>query len=158
MQVRSVTETDIPIWQALSFEYDGYVKESAADLSQWYGGDDHSPAFGVYMRAKIAQKEAFIIVDCGGICQGIIAFSKRNNRISFFAVSHHADFAATAGALFDCAFAHLDISKDIGINEIISASEWMGHHEEFFLGRGFMFQGNSTENGVPVKTFVKLST
>ena len=158
MQVRIVTEADIQTWRALSSEYDCYAKESVADLSQWYGGGEHSPSFASYMQAKIAQREAFMAVDCAGNCLGIIAFSKKNNRISFFAVSHSADFNVAANALFDCAFEYLDNSQAVCINEIISSSEWIGFHEKFYLDTGFVFCCDSVENGVPVKTFAKLST
>ena len=155
MQIRLITKVDIPQWRALSSEYDCYVKESVPDLSEWYGGNDYSPAFISYMHAKIAQQEAFMAVDRDDTCLGIIAFSKKNNRITFFAVSHHADFNVVANALFDCTFAHLDISKAIYINEIISSSDWMGLHKKLYLDLGFAFYWDSIENGVPVKTFEK---
>jgi len=155
MQIRIITEADIPQWQALSLEYDRYVEESVPDLSEWYGGNDYSPAFTFYMKAKITQQEAFMAVDCNDSCLGVIAFSKKNNRITFFAVSHHADFNIAANALFDCAFTHLNTSEVIYINEIISSSEWIKLHRQLYFKLGFMFYCNSIENGVPVKTLAK---
>lgn len=155
MKIRAVTEADIPSWQALSTEYDPYVKESVPDLLEWYDGNDNSPAFTFYMQAKIVQKEAFMAVDGNDKCLGIIAISQKNNRITFFAISHQSDFSVTANALFEYAFAILDNSKAIYINEIISSSDWMGLHKKLYIELGFVFFCDSIENGVPVKTFEK---
>jgi len=146
----------MPRWQALSAEYDCYVKESVTDLTEWYGGDDHSPAFTAYMQAKIRQQEAFMAVDCEGVCLGIIAFSKMHNRITFFVVSHRADFHVAARALFDHAFARLDASKPIYMNEIVSESEWMKMHGTLYNVLGFVYFEDAMENGVPVRTLVKM--
>ena len=155
MTIRTVTEADIPSWQALSSENDQYVKESVPDLSEWYDGNDNSPAFTFYMQAKIAQKEAFMVVDCNDKCLGIIAISKKSNRITFFAVSHRSDFSVTADALFKYAFSLLDNSKAIYINEIMSSSVWIELHKKLYLDLGFVFSCDSVENGVPVKTYKK---
>ena len=156
MQIRTVTDSDIPQWLELSAEYDPYVKESVSDLSEWYGGNETSPAYDFYMRSKISQREAFMAVDNADNCLGIIAFSKKNNRITFFAVSHCADFPVVADALFCRAFGLLDISKPVFISEIISAADWMRLHHEFYRNLGFAFYSDTIENGVPVKTLVKL--
>ena len=155
MRIRPVTEADIPNWQALSTEYDSYVKESVSDLSEWYDGNESSPAFTSYMKAKITQQEAFIAIDCDDICLGIIALSKKNNRITFFAINHRSDFFVVANAIFEYAFSLLDNSKAIYINEIISSSEWMGFHMKLYHDLGFMFFCDTIENGVPVKTLKK---
>jgi len=155
MKTRIVTEVDIPKWQALSAEYDHYIKESVPDLSEWYGGNDDSPEFNSYMQAKIAQQEAFMAVDCNDFCLGVIAFSKKSNRITFFAVSHNADFFIAANALFYCAFDFLNCSNSIYINEIISTSEWMEFHKKLYHQLDFVFLCDAFENGVPVRTLVK---
>jgi hypothetical protein len=156
MQIRSVTESDIPRWSALSAEYDSYVKESVSDLSEWYGGNETSPAFDFYMRSKIRQHEAFMAVDSDDKLLGIIAFSRKNNRITFFAVCHSADFAAVGNALFHRTIELLDMSKPVFINEIISSADWMRMHRELYRDYGFAFYSDSIENGVPVETLVKM--
>ena len=96
MQIRIVTEADIPLWQALSSEYDDYVRELVGDLTKWYKGndkDDNSIAFDAYMKSKVISQEAFIATNNSEDCLGIIAFSKQNNRITFFGVSKFADFS-----------------------------------------------------------------
>ena len=156
MQIRIVNDSDIPRWLVLSAEYDRYVKESVSDLSEWYGGNEAAPAFDFYMRSKVLQREAFMAVDRADNCLGIIALSKKNNRITFFGVSHGTDFPVVANALFCSAFELLDASKPIYINEIISASDWMRLHHELYSKLGFAFYSDIIENGVPVKTLAKM--
>lgn len=158
MKIRFVTEADIPQWQRLSSEYDRYVYESVKNLKEWYDGNDDSPAFTSYMQSKIQKQEALMAVASDDVCLGVVAFSKNSNRITFFAVSHHADFSVVGNALFTYTFAILDNSRDIYINAIISTSEWMGYHEKLYIDCGFLFHCDSIENGVPVKTFIKPST
>ena len=114
-----------------------------------------SPAFDDYMDAKIRQGEAYMVADGGGLCLGIIAFSKKNNRITFFAVSHRAEFSVAAQALLQHALDELDPSKPVYINEIVSTSEWMDLHATLYRGFGFVFSCDTIESGVPVKTLVK---
>ncbi|MCL2704573.1 MAG: hypothetical protein FWE91_13395 [Defluviitaleaceae bacterium] len=68
MRIRAVTSADIPKWKALSEEYDCYILELVPDLTQWYGGNDNSPPYDVYMAAKIEKGEAFIAVDRDDKC------------------------------------------------------------------------------------------
>lgn len=156
MEIRFVTERDMPLWMALSAEYDGYVSAAGADLSRWYAGEEGSPAFMGYMRAKIAQREAVMAAGGGDGCLGVVAFSRRNNRITFFAVSHGADFFGVAGALLDFALDALDQARDIYINEIVGAAQWLGLHRRLYRARGFVFYCDAMENGVPVRTLVRL--
>ena len=88
MKIRLVNHNDIPKWWALSREYDCYVKEIVSDLTEWYDGNDTSPAFDAYIQSKIKKSEAFIAVDALDNCLGIIAVSVNNNRITFFGISH----------------------------------------------------------------------
>jgi len=155
MKIRIVTDVDIPQWLKLSSEHDCYVYESVQDLSEWYDGNENSISFSSYMKSKILQQEAFMSVDRNDVCLGIISFSKKSNNITFFGISRQADFRVTANALFQCAFEFLDTSRPIFINEIISTSEWMNLYYNLYHELGFVFFGNSTENGVPVRTLVK---
>ena len=154
MQIRQMTDADIPKWRALSAEYDRYVQESTPDLSEWYQGNRDSPAFDVYMRAKIHQKEAFMTEN--EACLGAIAFSITNNRITFFAVAHTADFQSVAKALMYCALEQLNGALPIQINCIISTSAWIRQQHALYADFGFNLCGQVIENGVCVNAYVKL--
>ena len=155
MNIRLVNNSDIPQWMALSREYDCYVRELVADLTEWYDGNETSPAFGDYMDSKIVKQEALMAVDTSNGCLGIIAISIKNNRITFFAVSHKSDFQSVGSALIKTALEKLDGSKPISINEIINTSPQIQKFRDLFLDFGFAYSCDSIENGVPVETFVK---
>jgi len=54
------------------------------------------------MNTKIAKKEAIMAIDSIGTnCLGIIAFSRTYNRITFFGVSHKANFNSVSKLLID---------------------------------------------------------
>jgi len=155
MSIRLVNHSDIPKWLLLSQEYDCYVKELVQDLSEWYDGNDTSPAFGDYIKAKIAQQEAFMAVDTLNNCLGIIAISKKNNRVTFFAVSHNTDFYSVGKELLQYALDILDDSNPIFINEIASSSPHTQKHGKLYTSLGFECSFEALENGVPVKTYIK---
>jgi inorganic pyrophosphatase len=156
MKIRIVKNIDIPKWVALSHEYDCYVLELVPDLSEWYDGNDTSISYGDYMDAKIAKQEAYMVVDTADSCLGTIAISKKYNRITFFAVSHIADFQTTGHELLKHALNNLDDSKPVSINQITSTSPHIQKHRDLFQEFGFTYSCDSVENGVPVNTFIKL--
>ncbi len=91
--LKVIESNDIPQWLKLSSEFDLYIKELIGSLSQWYDGNENDIAFSEYMNSKIAKKEAIMAIDrANSACLGIIAFSGNNNSITFFGVSHKADF------------------------------------------------------------------
>jgi hypothetical protein len=49
----------------------------------------------------------------------------------------------------------LDKNKSININLMNSKSEWINRYKEIIMKNGFVFYGNTVENGVPVNTFIK---
>ena len=155
LTIRVVTTADIPKWLELSKEYDSYVKELVQDLTEWYDGNDTSPAFDVYMEAKINKREAFMAVDGFDDCLGIIAISRNKNRISFFGVSHKLDFREVGNNLIQYALDMLDDSKLISFNEISSNAHQIQKLREMYIENGFEYLCDSTENGVPVNTYVK---
>jgi hypothetical protein len=155
MKIRQVTEKDIPKWMQLSTEHDRYVKELVSDLALWYEGNENLPSFKNYMESKISKKEAFIAVDELDICLGIIAISHKNNNITFFAVSHRANIEIVGNKLLHYAFALLDETKSIHINEIQSTSDWIKKYQEVFISNGFVIKEKSFEHGVPVTVFEK---
>jgi RimJ/RimL family protein N-acetyltransferase len=155
VKTRLVDNTDIPKWMALSQEYDCYVRELVTDLTEWYDGNETSIAFGDYMDSKINKQEAFMAVDATDGCLGIIAVSKSNNRITFFAVSHKADFQTAGNELLKYALKSIDNSKPISINQITSTSPHIQKHRDLYNDFGFIYSCDSVENGVPVNTFIK---
>lgn len=155
MQIRDVTAEDIPAWKALSREYDGYVGALVGTLQTWYEGEGDSVAFSAYMAGKIAKREAAIAVDVSGRCLGIVAFSRHNNRITFFGVSHAAAFFNVGEALVTHACKQLDASRNIAIHSIASQAPWIERHRRLLTGLGFTHCENALENGVPVHVFLK---
>ena len=111
MLIRWATTQDIPMWEALSREYDQYVSEIATNFNKWYQG------FGDYMNRKISQHEAVVAIDrMSGNCNGAIAFSRSHNRITFFAISPKANHNETAERLLTVALRQLNTNNDISAN------------------------------------------
>ena len=90
---------DIPKWECLSLEHDKYVKELVSDITEWYEGNENSMSFKIYMESKIKQKEAFMAVDYNGNCLSIIAFSYKNNNITFFGISNNSRYAKAKNSI-----------------------------------------------------------
>ena len=157
MEIRIITKMDIHKWIKLSSEFDKYVKELVSDLTEWYNGNEHSPSFEVYMESKINQEEAFMAVDNNDNCLGIIAFSRKRNYITFFAISENMDVKNIGNKLFSYVFTLMDKKKPIYINEINSKSDRIKQYIELFMENGFIQEGHSLENGVPVYIFIKNS-
>ena len=155
MLIRLVDHSDIPKWLSLSNEYYCYVKELTHDLSEWYDGNDTSPTFDDYMQAKIEQQEAFMAVDDLDNCLGIIAISKKNNRVTFFGVSHSTDFQAVGHELLRYALCILDNSAPVYINEIANPSPHIQKHGKLYTSIGIEYSCESIENGVPVNTYIR---
>ena len=153
MKIKIISEADIQEWILLSKEYDGYVQEIASDLTEWYDGNDTSLSFDNYMKAKINKSEAFMAIDDNGCC-GIIAISKTNNRITFFAISHKHDFNLVGEFILNYAIMQLNINRGITINVIKSNVAQI--QKEHLLLKKFNFQlsHDDFENGVPVNSFI----
>src|SRR5665647_727170 len=113
---KPITVEDIPTWIALSNEYDDYVRELVPDLTQWYEGNEFDIAFVDYMKAKIQQHEAIMAIEKEAKnCLGIVAFSRKNNRITFFGISHNVDFYLVGDMLMTCALNQLNDRFEITI-------------------------------------------
>lgn len=154
-KLRTVEMSDISVWVQLSQEYDIYVKELVGDLTQWYDGNETDRSFDDYMKAKIQKKEA-IMATQNGICQGIIAFSRTHNRITFFAIAHNADFESVSKLLIDYTFTQLDTEKKISVNVIKSNAQIIQKELKIFSDYGFTFSSEELENGVPVNTLCRI--
>ena len=155
MNIRIVNNLDIPKWWALSHEYDCYVQELVPDLTEWYDGNDTAPAFDEYMERRINRQEAFIVVDAHDNCLGIAAISRVNNNITFFGVTHKADFQTVGKTLLSYTLENLNNSKAVSVNEINNTSSHIKNHIELFESNGFNYSHDSLEHGVPVNTFVR---
>ncbi len=156
MEIREVTLADIPKWISLSKEYDKYVLELVPDLTEWYEGGATSLAFDDYMKAKIVQREAFLIEDERENLfshdkkrVGIIAISKKNNRITFFGISHHSDFNKEGVLLVNHALSLLDVNSDISTNILKSKAERIQEEYNFFVVSGFSYSYDDQEKRGP---------
>jgi|LSQX01.1.fsa_nt_gb hypothetical protein len=149
--IKPVISDDIPIWIALSHQYDAYASELVPDLSVWYEGDENSMAFTDYMIAKIKKNEVFMAIDeQSDICLGITAFSKTNNRITFFAVSHEVEFNNVGNMLIKHVLSRLDSTREVTVNILKSNAPHIIKEKELFGSFGFSIIGSQLENGVPV--------
>ena len=83
-------------------------------------------------------------------CCGIIAISKTNNRITFFAVSHKCQFIEAGDSLIRHALCELNVNKCIEKNIIKSDAEQIRKEYDLFEKYGFRYSFDSFENGVPV--------
>ncbi len=152
--IRAVAAKDMPQWLSLSREYDRYVEALQPGLVKWYEGGEDSPSFESYMNAKIRQGEAYMAVDGEEKCLGIIAFSTRNNRISFFAVSHAERFDDVGARLLEKALKLLRADSPIRITVV---KTYLGHLEkqrDIIKRYCFKYERDDLENGIPVEVFV----
>ena len=150
MLIRWANKQDIPMWEALSKEYDKHISEISADFNKWYHG------FIDYMNRKIEQYEAVIAVDrMSGNCNGIIAFSRSNNRITFFAVSSKANHAKTAEKLLCVALRQLNPNNDITINLLESNHKPLITDRLFFDNNGFEFVKSVNIDGCPMSEMTR---
>lgn len=154
MEIKTVCLSDIQNWILLSKEYDNYVEEIVSDLTEWYEGNDTSLSFDNYMKAKISKGEAFMAIDNDNCC-GIIAISKTNNRITFFAISHKYEFFQTGNLLLHHALSQLNENADIEINVIKSDAEHIQKEYILLNQFDFVFSSDTLENGVPVNCLKK---
>ena len=150
MLIRWANEQDIPMWEALSKEYDQYISKIATDFSKWYKG------FRDYMNRKIEQHEAVVAVDrMTADCNGAIAFSRSHNRITFFAVSPKTKHKETAERLVTVALRQLNTNNDITLNLPLGDSIPLELDKSFFLGKGFKFVKEVSLDGCPMSEFVR---
>ena len=156
MNIKNASISDVPTRVSLSKEYDKYVLQLVPTLAEWYDGNEVSTPFDAYMRAKIGKGEAFIAVDEDDNCCGIVAISKSNNAITFFAVSHKCAFERTGDSLLDCALSRLNPYKTTTANIIKSAAKHIEKQRALFHKYDFIFCADSVENGVPVSCLQRL--
>ena len=153
MEIRLVNNNDISKWEYLSFEHDKYVKELVSDLSEWYNGNENSISFNKFMESKINKNEAFMATDENDNCLGIIAFSYKNNNITFFGISNNTNIEFIGNKLLSHILNLLDKNNSIYVNLIKSKSNWINRYKELFINNGFILYGDTIENGVPVNIY-----
>lgn len=156
IDVRTMTLDDLHIWEKFAHDIsDNIVKKLVPDISIFYEG------FDSYMEAKIKQNEVYMAVyESAKLCAGIIAFSKNNNRITFFGVSESSDFECVGSKLIDIVLGQLDTSKDITANVLRGDFEPLLKEKKLYQQYGFVEYNNSIyEAGVPacmMKLYPKL--
>lgn len=145
MNIRPVTMDDWQIWINLAHEGDKIVKDLISDISIFYEG------FDKYMEVKIKQNEAYMATDeSTGKCMGIVAFSIRYNRITFFAVSEVFDLEKAGSKLIEFALNKLDCTKEISVNILKGNHEALLKEKELFQRFKFIEYDDSIyEAGVP---------
>jgi diadenosine tetraphosphate (Ap4A) HIT family hydrolase len=145
MLIRALTTDDMPAWLALAYESDEIVGELIPDIDKFYEGFDD------YMASKIKQHEAFMAADrLSGKCLGIVAFSKKNSRITYLGVTQSANFQNIGGKLMEIVLNQLDNTREITAT-ILKSSEASIQQERALYER-FSFTesvGDIVENGLP---------
>ncbi|HLB27830.1 MAG TPA: GNAT family N-acetyltransferase [Dehalococcoidales bacterium] len=144
MLLRAVTLGDTQAWLDLSHEWDDIVAQLIQDTSVFYEGFDD------YMSAKIKQNEAFIAVDRpSGCCLGIVAFSKKNNRISYLGVAKKADFQLVGSKLIEIALNQLDARRETTTTVLKSDLAPVRLERGLYESYGFTECDTVLEAGIP---------
>lgn len=156
MLIRWATWEDKAAWLALSQEYDKYISEMTSDMALWYDGYD---GFDNYMNEKIKKNNAVMAVDrMTNHCNGMIAFSKTHNRITFFAVSEKADFNETADKLLLVALRQLNTNKDITVQLPVGINTIFRKIISVFERNGFSVISDDIMAGVKAHNLVRKAT
>ena len=155
MNIRLITEEDIPKWEKLSFELDCYVKEFYSGFSEWNVSKKQYPTYRKYLESKVKQKEAYMAVDISDNCLGVIAFSKKRNYITFFGISQNANVPMTGDMLFSHTIKLLDKDRNILTKLICCNLDLINQHKYLLKENGFRETGLLIKNGLPFKTFLK---
>lgn len=143
MNIRAVTMNDWQIWINLAHEGDKIVKDLISDISIFYEG------FDKYMKSKILQNEAYMATDeISGECIGIVAFSRKNNRITFFAVSKIFDLEKVGSKLIEFTLNKLDCTKEISVN-VLKHEKLLKEKELFHRFKFIEYDDSIFEAGVP---------
>jgi len=145
MLIRGLTQKDIPSWLALAHEGDDAVRGLNLSLATFYDG------FDAYMTRKIEQNEAFMALnEPSGKCLGIVAFSKKHNRITFLGAFKGANFQKVGGKLMEYALNQLDNTKEITTSVISSTASMIKQERALYESIGFTASNDKIiEAGVP---------
>lgn len=145
MLITHLTYEDIKRWKDFSHEIsDEIVEQLIPDKNVFWEG------FNDYMKAKIRKKEAFMAIDrVSNNCQGIIAFSKRHNRITFFGIKKNVDFNEVGSKLLNVALNQLDTKREVTTIVLKSNAEYILNEKELYSKYGFIQHEETFEAGVP---------
>ena len=150
--VKCMEPQDISQWRSLSKSYDKYARRLIDDLSVFYNG------FEEYMASKVAKREAYMVC-LDSLCCGVIAFSKRHNRITFFGIDEKVDFQVIGDYLLETALERLSPLSDITVNVFDSSQEIFRKQEMLLSEKGFVHNGEMTvEEGAAAKVYRKPSS
>jgi ribosomal protein S18 acetylase RimI-like enzyme len=147
MLIRAVTMDDRQTWLALTHESDEIIEKQIPDIATFYEGFDD------YMRAKIGQNESLMAEErMPKRCLGIVAFSKKNNRITYLGISENSDFQKIGQKLMEAALNQLDNSREISVNVLKSDAEPIKQERLLYESLGFIEYDNTIfEAGVPAR-------
>jgi diadenosine tetraphosphate (Ap4A) HIT family hydrolase/predicted GNAT family N-acyltransferase len=145
MLIRALNKDDTPAWLALAHESDEIVSGLIPDIAAFYKGFDE------YMARKIKQHEAFMAADrIPNKCLGIVAYSKKHNRISYIGVTKDADFQNIGGKLMETALNQLDNAKEITANVLKSDAEMIKQERALYERFSFVESDDKVvESGIP---------
>ena len=105
--IRWVEPSDVESWTDLARE---------VAILFGFPGMPGDPDFLQYMTKKISQHEALIAIDpVSNQVYGVLGFSRRNNRISWFAVSEKYRRQGVGSRLLHRALEYLDLAKDLTV-------------------------------------------
>jgi hypothetical protein len=142
-QIQRITEDEIPIWWSLAQESEPFVKELIPDVHTFFEG------FDTYMQAKIRQHEAFMALKPGAGCTGIVAFSRRYNRITFLGVFDGYAYLEAGSPLLEFALQQLDGNKEITSTILKGSHHRFVEERQLYERYGFRAGEETIEAGVP---------
>ncbi len=151
-QIQSINEKDIPIWLALARESETIVKELIPDVNIFYEG------FDAYMLAKIQQREAFMALRPDTGCVGIVAFSRRHNRITYLGVSEGYSYLEVGSHLLEFALQQLDVSKEITSTVLKGSHPRLSEERQLYECYSFHAGEDTIEAGVLAMVMKRSST
>lgn len=129
MLIRWVTQEDIPAWLELAEEM-GPIFDSPSMAKD--------PSFYEFIQSKARKYEACIAIDRRTAkCFGIIAFSRTNNRISWFGVFAEHRGIGIGSKLLRCAIQQLDWSREITVETFRDGSEQGAAARKLYAKFGF---------------------
>lgn len=151
MIIREVTREDIPSWVILAHDKDAIVNELVDDPLQFWEG------FTGWAERKVERHEAFIAADrITNKCIGIIAFSKKHNRVTFIGVDRDADFNVIGGKLLGIVLNQMDWEKEIIANMLNSDDVIIKRERELYAKYGFKEHLRTVvEAGVHARQMIK---
>jgi hypothetical protein len=142
-QIQPMIESEIPIWWSLAQESEHIVKELIPDVRTFYEG------FDTYMQAKIRQHEAFMAWKPGAGYTGIVAFSRRHNRITFLGVFDGYAYLEAGSPLLEFALQQLDRNKEITSTVIKGNHPRLAEERQLYEWYDFRAGEDTIEAGVP---------